>query len=809
MHPKKPRNNWVKGSKKLDEKTCRLLKIVVDHFDQEDKSVRERQIIVWRRLKFMWDGIQRTYATDVAHDWRIPQTQAEDDLGEETYYDKPVNVFRAYLESIIAALSVTVPPVTCYPDDADDELDLATASAGDKIAEKIYRHNNASLLWLRCLFIFGTEGLVAAYNYTKSDKKYGTYEKKEYEDDSEEHRITSCPLCGYELDDTVIPPGEELNESIPSEVPMESQMESQIGPDVIPLTMDEFDPDDSDAALHAALNEFGEICPACSEMMNPEIREESIIITRLIGVTQEPKTRVCTDAYGGLNVKVPVYARKQENCPYLSLSYEINTVEFIEKYPNCRNKYKGGVPSGVYDPYEAWGRLNTQYYEDFPTNVITERQFWLRPMAFNIEGLEDEEEMFLREKFPAGAKVILGNEEVVDYENENLDDHWTLTYNPLSDYLHHEPLGMLLTTIQEITNDIISLFLQTMEHGITQTFANPNVLNFNAYKKAQVRPGDIFPATPPAGKTLSDGFYDVKTATLSGEVLPIFQKIQELGQLVSGALPSLFGGQMEGTGTASEYSMSRSQALQRLGNVWKIFLVFWKEIYGKAIPAYIKVMQEDERDVTRDQFGNFMNSFIRKAELQGRIGRVEIEANENLPITWNQRKDIIMQLLNNGNPEILAIINSPENLPLIHEAIGINDFYIPGEADREKQYEEIKQLLNSEPILEPMGVDELGQPIEEEIPSVEIDPDVDNDEIQYETIRIWAVSSVGRQAKEDNPNGYRNVLLHGKMHKMNMMAKMMEQTMQTQDMSGAANPEKQPQDKTAPIKTEGDVNAAQ
>ena len=101
------------------------LKAIADHFDDEDRAVRDRQIRQWRRLKLLWENIQNVYYSEVAHDWRIPESERSGDSGDQGFYDKPVNIFRAYLESIIAALSITVPPVTCYPDDADksDERD--------------------------------------------------------------------------------------------------------------------------------------------------------------------------------------------------------------------------------------------------------------------------------------------------------------------------------------------------------------------------------------------------------------------------------------------------------------------------------------------------------------------------------------------------------------------------------------------------------------------------------------------------------------------------------------------------------------
>jgi hypothetical protein len=295
---------------------------------------------------------------------------------------------------------------------------------------------------------------------------------------------------------------------------------------------------------------------------------------------------------------------------------------------------------------------------------------------------------------------------------------------------------------------------------------------------------------------MGDGFYEVKTAILSGEVLPFAQNIQSLGQLVSGALPSLFGGEMEGSGTASEYSMSRAQALQRQQNTWKMFCIWWKNIFGKVIPMYIKEVKEDERNVERNTDGGFINTFIRKAELEGKIGRVELEANENLPLTWSQQKDIVMQLINAANPEILKVIGSPENLPIIREAIGLTDFYIPGEDDVEQQYDEIKLLLQSEPI-------QTGDPMMPEMPSVEIDPIYDNNQIGFEIVRKWAVSEAGRQAKTDNEPGYRNVLLHGKLHFMEIQNQMMAPV----EEEGAPNPQKpkEPNKKAAPVTGESDV----
>ncbi len=770
--------------KKISDDIQVLLKTVFDDCQKEDIAVRERQIRNSRRLKLLWEGFQRVWYSEIAHDWRV-WDETQNETSDQSSYDKPINVFKAYLESIIAALSVTIPPIKCFPDDATNTLDLATAKAGDKIGQLIYRHNDVPLLWLHSLFIFATEGMTACYSYPKEDEAYGTYEQKDYEDIEEDHEITTCSLCGHTLNDNVISsgspsadnpiePNTNQNQTDTNSMGMVRPQAPQMTSSK-PLNMsgsveseklenqerDEFQPDDEDAPLHAALNDGQDLCPACMQMMDPQISRNKFIVTRLVGITHLPKTRICLESYGLLNVKVANYAKKQKDTPYLIFSFEKDYGLAVEPYEHLRGKdtlakkIKSGNQAGSYNQYEQWGRLSPQYQGEYPINVVTINNAWIRPGKFNI--LKEEEADKLKKLFPDGVKVVFVNDEFASACNESLDDCWTIAENPLSDYITFEALGQGLTSIQEITNDLISLVLQTIEHGIGQTFADPAVLNFKGYAQTEVLPGGIFPGTPKSGKSLSDGFHELRTATLSAEVLPFSNQIQSLAQLTSGALPSLFGGNIQGSETASQYSMSRAQALQRLQNTWKMYTLWWKNIFGKVIPMYIDEMQDDERDVQLDDSGNFVNILIKKAELEGKIGKVELEANENLPMTWSQTKDLVVQLLTNPNEEVKSILMAPENAGLIHDALGLVDFHVPNEDDVIKQNDEIQLLLNSEPL-------QTGDPQNPEVPSIDIDPIFDNSAVEFEVCRKWIISEAGRQAKTDNQNGYRNVLLHGKAH---------------------------------------------
>lgn len=700
------------------------LKSIIDQFEKEDQAVRERQIRLWKKLEFYWAGFTKIWWSEVAHDWRIYENVSGE--GDSGYYDKQINIFRAYLETVIAALSASVPGLKCIPDDADNASDISTAKGGTEIAGLVYKHIDAPLLWIKALFVYCTQGMIAAYNYTDENNEYGTVAVPKYENEEVDAQTPICPNCGQQLGDPQLAKNEE----------------------------DEFDPGDDDIVIKNELDDNKILCPQCAMQVDPELSADKVTITRMTGVINKPKARQCVEVNGGLFVRVPNYARKQCDIPYLAYSYEQHYALIYKQYPDMRDKFKDLdtkiTSSSGSDMYGRWGRLSPQYWGEYPQNTPTVRNWWLRPCAF--ETIEDDDIVKrLKKKFPDGCKVVFINEEYCESCNESLDDHWTLTYNPLSEYIHYDPLGLLLTSIQDITNDLISLTIQTIEHGVPQTFADPTVLDFKAYRDTEVTPGAIYPAKAKSGKNLAEGFFTVSTASLSREVGPFTEKINELGQFVSGALPSLQGVAQPGSSrTAAQYSMSRQQALQRLQTPWKMINFWWKNVFSKVIPAYIKDMLEDER-IVKEQHQSFINVVIKRAEMDGKIGSVEVISSDALPQGIGQAKDIIMQLMQTNNPEILAAIGAPENLGVLQEALGLDDFSLPGEDDRVKQFEEIQILLQQ-------------NPINDQMPSVMPDFDVDNHKVEGDICRSWLVGDAGRQAKIDNPNGYKNVLLHMKVH---------------------------------------------
>ena len=93
--------------------------------------------------------------------------------------------------------------------------------------------------------------------------------------------------------------------------------------------------------------------------------------------------------------------------------------------------------------------------------------------------------------------------------------------------------------------------------------------------------------------------------------------------------------------------------------------------------------------------------WIRQVDISGNVGDVEPEISEAFPVSWSQKRDVIMNLMQMKNPNVDAVIQHPENSSMVASIIGMPEMYIPGDDDRTKQLMEIADLVQSEPIMGP------------------------------------------------------------------------------------------------------------
>lgn len=697
-----------------NEEIEHLLRELVRKAELEDEDIRPAMLMRCKRNTLYFNNIQKIFYDEVARDYRtidsaisqMEQLGAADDI-------KTINVYRAFAESLIAALSVQVPNVEFFPDDSEDPNDIETAEAYSKIAELVTKHTQAPLMLIKALTILFNQGVCAAYNFYKTDPAFGTIKTPATT------TVKQVPLVDLRCSNCF----EMLDSSIPQDL-------------FVPNTP-------------LQCGNCGATAPGL-----PFVRIDNITETLAAG-EGTPKGRSGFDLFGPTNVKVPLYARNQAGCGYLVLRLEDHIAKWKTVYSSKAEELKAG--GGDTYSWERWARMPVDYMGSYGPDITTGRFAWFRPWYYNTLLPEDAAKLFT--KYPEGCMVSIIGDVVVDKTHENLDSRWTLTFDPRSDYIHAEPAGNALVPLQDAKNDMFNLGLMSIEFGIPETFAHPKTLNLQKYNSSPNTPGMVSAALPPTpGSTIADGFHTVKTASLSNEYTEFDRGLDQTAQFVTGAFPSIFGGaNTSGSKTATEYTESRARALQRLQLTWQMISTFWSQLMSKCVTDYARNLREDEK-YSKKQNGTFVNVWIKKSSLSGSVGHVEPEINGQLPQSWAQKKDFMMQLIGMQIPEVATILLNPNNTEKLKQLTGMPDFYIPGENDRNKQFTEF-YLLSQQ------------QPVDETTPSIQVDIDVDDHQVHMQVLKNILVDTVGTQLYSTNPAGYQNNILHYRMHEMALRAK--------------------------------------
>lgn len=747
------------------------LKALKDTYDQQEQPALESRMRLLKFLDFYWQGIQNIFWNDTLGDFSAP---VQGDLNIEEALPKIVNIYKPYGESIIAALSSLTPKARFFPEDAEQEEDCFTAQAYSKIAKKIEKDNGSEQLLTKALYIDYNQHFILAHVYADTNKKYGTVKNELENVETEEQDNWICPQCGGPRE----PATPDMMPQLPPGIPPE--MAAQMQPPVEP-------------------------CPNCGspEPAFNDVKEVDRIVKSF---TETNKTKICVDLYGSLNAFVPSWVKKQEETPFVAIDTEKDESWAKETYQNYADKISASEDKGL---YQRWARLpEASLWGNY--SLVTVSQRWYRPWSFNQ--LADDQAGLLKEKYPKGVYAIFVNDVLVSVTEEDLDDCIKITENPLYNSIYAQPRGYGMVDIQDMTTDNVNIVSDTIRFGIPITFVRSDAVDLQKLSQTQARPGDMIAAKPSIAGSLNDQFFQTKTAQLSDEI-PTFQKqLEQYAQFVSGAYASIYGGALQGSGgTLGEYESSKNQSLQRLQLDWRLISNWWVQVMLIACNQYVKNINYDDKMV--DTSGpSYINTFIKQAELAGKVGRVEAEYSEAFPTSWSQKRDILQNLLTLGNEEINAILGHYRNTSQIKNLLGLQNLYIPGEDDVDKQLYEISLLIKQEPI--PIMAPEQ-TPMQQEMgevpnpeapqpnqapaqptgfqPSIQADEAIDDHEIHVGVCKIWLKSPEGLAAK-DTP-AYQNVEAHLQMHQGILDMQMQQMMQQQAQMQGNAQ---SPQSNSAP-----------
>lgn len=699
----------------VPERFRSILISLLSSCEREDEAVHSAWVRKAKRLQLYFDNIVTLFWDESVGDWAIPNW---DDKEAEGVPPRIINVYRPHGESIIAALSVGVPSVLFFPQDSDNADDIDKADSYSALAKIVQKQNKAKLIYIKILSIFFNQGTPFIYTFSKKDRKFGFYQVEETSLEEQTSYSHECSVCGFENGD--------------------------LGPDPVAVQ-----------------------CPDCGNQVNTEVTPQTVKVPVPIQVNKQ-KSRVIIEPFGVLNVKVPYSATTQEHCGFLILKFDQPIAAlraiFCVPGPNGEKPLAESIePSTADVSVDSNIRYPSVFLNNQPENTAVVKCVWYRPWQFELvvgtkSGTNRDEVNELQKLYPEGCYVIYVNAEPVEIIGENLDDHWTIGIDPRAASIHAEPLGTNLAMIQDINAEIDELELQTMEHGISELFIASDAIDFQKYGNQQAKPGNITQAFKETGRAIGENFFETRTAQLSPEVVALHQKYKNYAEFVTGDFPTVYGGSVPGSSTATEYTKSQNQALQRLSTVSTLAAHLWADVIDKAVKEYASFLEYDEKMVEKTAAGYQTTTVDHMTLNRGEVAECEPEFSELLPISSGQIKDTLMQLVGAKDPMLMAMLTHPQNNELVKKALGIPELYIPGIDARTKQYREISFLIQASPVPSPNSP--LG--MESSIPPEE----QDDHRVEMEICVIWLNSTKGQKAKKENPEGYQNVVLHWKGHQM-------------------------------------------
>jgi hypothetical protein len=456
-------------------------------------------------------------------------------------------------------------------------------------------------------------------------------------------------------------------------------------------------------------------CSHCGALLTEENFVAAETVTVPTGQTRlrVPNGQEVITIVGGLELKTPPWANDMHEYPYLQWNMEVHQARLRAAYPHAADKIGAPVASGMQE-YERLARLAQSQGGplteggDFNINLITFQRTWLRPWSFfalDDKSLRDE----LLQLFPDGAYCAFAGDAYCESRNENMDDHWRVLHALPGDGSSGRPaLGDSLISVQERFNTLSNLQIETYEYGVPPIYADSEVLDFDSLQTQTAEPGVHYPARAKPGQSLAAGFFQPEPAQVPPDLAQHAANLMgPIAQFLTGAFPALFGGSMTNNDTAAGYSMARDQAMGRIGLVWRRMKFFHADVMLLAVDCFRTNRPHDVEVTLLGAGAAFESKWIRLADLKGNLFSYP-ETDEQYPTLWSQQRAVLLQLLNNPDPQMQAVLAHPENMALIKRMIGLEELVIPDEESRTKQYREIAQLVAESPIVVRSGEGVVG-----------------------------------------------------------------------------------------------------
>jgi hypothetical protein len=331
-------------------------------------------------------------------------------------------------------------------------------------------------------------------------------------------------------------------------------------------------------------------------------------------------------------------------------------------------------------------------------------------------------------------------------------------------------------------------------HLIPIKWVDAEAMDQAALGDIQSKPNTYLKMKRRVDKALAENFFVEPQIQLADGLLTYIEKLfGEMAQFLCGAFPALFGGNTGSNDTASGIASQRDQALGRIGLAWRNIKASYAKLMRQAVMAAAEYRQEVMSGTIKDKSGSDIKIAIDPQDLKANLLCFP-DSDENFPESWVAQRAVWTNLLEQAkaNPILAGILAAPRNQLIAKDKIGVPELVIPTAAASQKQLGEIMILLDGAPEPNPALMDaeqkvaELLQQaqaagiaadpqmiaqvqqsianIPPEVSSVPIDKKLDDHATEAAEIKTWANLADGIRARAENPEGFRNVILHYDEH---------------------------------------------
>lgn len=696
-----------------------------------------RRAIVSRVLKafeFLKGNAYPSFDPD-GFQWYNALAAATDGLGNNAdpdLYQFNNNIYQMLALSFIAALSPQVPKCRYMPENADEEMDIATARRASTMMSLIERKNNIQALQKQELLHLWTGGMYASYT--------------RFVVDGDRFKTTKQPII-EPVDTQVLP-------------------DRFICPECGNVT-----PADSISPFSVAK------CQACGHQFGGEdfYEAENLPIPTEVGKEDVPNGMTQVSVFGALHLDGAPYANDLFETPIWDLEVETDKAAVIAAYPGSEDAIRkvvgtNSMPDGERDRLARIQQTSASGMRSgyLSTSLVTYSRCWIQKWAFyTIEDKQTRQE--LQSNFPDGCKLVSVGTEFLDAVPAKLTDEWTWCGTLRGFGLYPIAVGDASLSVQERIDDTANTTHEHMDRTASPTIlVDEDAIDGEAMAGESMPPGKLTLIKRKQAhmqKALQDLIYQ-PTFSIDPHIYTYQADLIQLAQLVSGVRPEIFGGSDKNVQTASGQRQMLNQAVGRLGLFWDQIREEHANRAENAVKSFAANMPEKVHNVIDgDTDSGFENEWVLLTEMQGSFHAYP-ESDQGFPMMAAEIRDRLMDMVEMAekNPVIQAYLLDPDNQKTVARYILPPEIKITGDAARTKTKRIIAELAKTEPLEVPAeGAAALG--VVTNLPVIFLPqtsvglklPDKDMDDMQLivALCKEWAEKN-WKQA-ETNPGGYENV----------------------------------------------------